>query len=75
MCLWIWLGDCTINAPHRFPKRVYMTFSCAVPNKKYTQKFSRRKMLMLLLVFVLKYLTGRAILHQKQSLQKKKNVL
>lgn len=27
---------------------------------------------MLLLVFVLKYLTGRAILHQKQSLQKKK---
>lgn len=36
------------------------------------QRFSRRKMLMLLLVFVLKYLKGRAILHQKQSLQKKR---
>lgn len=64
-------GEFTINALHRFPKRVYLTFSCAVPNKKYMQKFSRRKMLMLLLVFVLEYLTGRAIIQQKQSLQKK----
>lgn len=43
MCLWIWLGDCTINAPHRFPKRVYMTFSCAVPNKKiYAEVFQKK---------------------------------
>lgn len=52
---------------HRFPKRVYLTFSRAVPNKMYAEVFQKKDFNVFL--FVLEYLTGHAIFHQQQSLE------
>lgn len=62
-------GECTINAMHRFPKRVYLTFSRAVPNKIYADIFQKKDFNVAFFWFSLEHLTGRAILHQQQSLE------